>query len=54
MPGKENEYDSRSSGERNGKSLNPCHVKACKRCDVGVVGVYVGRLQTSAYVYIRQ
>ena len=54
MPGKENEYDFRSSGERNGKSLNLCRVKACMRCDVGVVGVYARKIQISIYVYLRQ
>ncbi len=29
--------DSLCSGERRGKSLNLYHVKACVRCDVGVV-----------------
>ena len=38
MPGKENECDSLSSGERNGKSLNLYHVKDYYRCDIEVEG----------------
>ena len=36
---KENNNDSQSSGERNGKSLNPLCVIACERCIEGVVGL---------------
>ena len=36
--GKESKSDSLSSGERNGKSLNQCGVKARRRCRTGVVG----------------
>ena len=35
---KRKQRDSLSSGERNGKSLNLCHVIVCIRCDMGVVG----------------
>lgn len=35
---KRKQSDFLSSGERNGKSLNLYHVKACVRCDIGVVG----------------
>ena len=35
---KRKQSDFLSSGERKGKSLNLDHVKACVRCDLGVVG----------------
>ena len=37
--------DSRSSGERNGKSLNHLHVQACERCAGGVAGCHRTGLQ---------
>jgi hypothetical protein len=38
--GKESNRDSLSSGERNGKSLNPDGVRAWRRCRPGVVGAF--------------
>ena len=35
---KRKQRDSLSSGERTGNSLNLCHVIACGRCGIGVVG----------------
>ena len=39
--------DSRSSGERNGKSLNFVRVIACKRCVQGVEGLLGDRCSDS-------